>query len=710
MSPDESAPFLLHLLGVKEESGALEVLSPEAVKSRTFEIIRRLAIGGARQRPTVVALEDLHWIDRTSEELFDALAESIAGAPILILATYRPGYRPPWMERSNATQIALAPLSEPDSLAVVRASLGPQTLTDALARVVLDKAEGNPFYLEELSRTLREHTGAEALAVPDTVHGVIMARIDRLPDETRRLLQIASVLGREIPVRWLATLWEGPDLAEAHLRELARMEFLYRRGDREEPAYAFRHALTQEVAYASLLERNREAYHAAAGRGLESLHQGRLDDVVELLAHHFGRSGEAEKALDYALLAAAKARRRWANRESLAHFEAAARRLDAMPDTGANRLRRIDVVVEQAEVKFALGQHQEHIAALSAIRDLVHAAADPRRRAAWYYWVGFLESFTGGRLEIALAHCREASRTADAGGIEEIRGFAECCIGHVSVLAGDLRGALAAGERALAIFEARGNVWWACRALWGLNMATNPLGAWARGLDYCRRALDHGRAVDDLRLKVVGLWRTGSTHIQRGAVETGLGYCEEALGLSPTPFDAAMVRGVHGYGLVRSGRIEAGIGELEETLAWFDRSHLRYTWCVFTSCLAEGYLRAGRRADARAALDRVERLGREVGYRHLQGVAHRLLAESLAPDDEATARHHADTAIAILDEVGAANELARALATRAEIARRAGQGADARPLLERALFVFESLGTLDEPPRVRALLAELGPA
>ena len=147
--------------------------------------------------------------------------------------------------------------------------------------------------------------------------------------------------------------------------------------------------------YAGVLERRRRQNHAAAGHGLEDLYAGRVDDVVELLAHHFGRSAEAEKAVDYAILAAEKAQRRWANTEALAFFEDALRRLATMPDTEPNRLRRIDAVINQAEIKFALGRHAEHVQALEAIKPLVDESADASRAAFWYFWTGFLHSLTG---------------------------------------------------------------------------------------------------------------------------------------------------------------------------------------------------------------------------------------------------------------------------------------------------------------------------
>src|SRR5262249_23743860 len=157
-----------------------------------------------------------------------------------------------------------------------------------------------------------------------------------------------------------------------------------------------------------------------------------------LLAYHFGAGGENEKAVDYTILAAEKAQRRWANTEALAFFDDAIKRLQGLPDTEANRLRRVDAVVKQAEVKFALGRHAEHIQALEGIKTLVEALEDAARRAAWYYWTGFLHSLTGSRPEIPIAYCRQALAIAEAAGLDEIRALSECCLANVYSVSGDL--------------------------------------------------------------------------------------------------------------------------------------------------------------------------------------------------------------------------------------------------------------------------------
>jgi tetratricopeptide (TPR) repeat protein len=484
-------------------------------------------------------------------------------------------------------------------------------------------------------------------------------------------------------------------------------EFLYETSLFSELEYTFKHALLHEVAYKSLLEQHRRIYHAVIGRHLETLYAGRTDGVLELLAHHFGRSTEDEKAVDYALLAAEKIQRRWASTAVLAHLEAALKRLQTMPVTPGNRLRRIDAVLQQGEAKFALGWHAEHIAALEGIRTVVDEVADPRRRATWYFWMGFLHSLTGSRPEMAIAYCCEAVAVATSGGFADLQASAESCLTQAHVCAGDLEEAIAVGERALATFETRGPVWWACRTLWQLITAANARGEWRRGLEYCRRALEHGRAVDDLRLKVVGWCRTGSTHIQRGDLEMGLQCCEEALALAPIPFDTAMIKAVHGHGLVKIGHMEAGIAELTTAVAWFEQSHLHYTRLVFALRLGEAYLRHGERAQARAHFEEILATSQEAGYRHLVGVAERFLGETLMHQEPVAAAAHLTAAVQLLEEIGARNEVAKALVAQAHLRRATGDLAGARGLLERALVLFEMLGTLDEPRRVQALLATL---
>jgi len=711
---DEPPALLRHLLGIEDSAELLTRLQGAQLKERTFDVLRRLFTHMTDEQPVVIIVENLHWIDATSQEFLAQLAPAVTGNRLLLIVTTRLGASPPWLP-AEAESITMEGITPAALLDMMCALIGCAQVADPLYEVLRAKSEGNPLYVEEIVHQLRE-TGAiaveegearlvsDTISIPETVHDIIAARIDRLADALKRTLQGAAVIGRQFGAGLLGRVLDVNGGLVSRLTELEQLVFIFLAAPEPDRTYSFKHALTQEVAYGSLLERRRRLYHAAVGAGLEELYRGRTEEVVELLAYHFARSAEAEKAVDYAIEAGEKAQRRWATPEALAHFDSALKRLDTMPDSEPNRLRRIDVVVKQSEIMFALGRHAEQVRALEAIKETVQSVADPRRQAAWLYWAGFLHSLTGASPRVSIAYCRRASEIAETGGFADLRAFADCSLSHVYLAAGNLAGALETGERALEMFEHRGNVWWACRALWALSPVANALGQWERGLEYCRRALAHGTALNDLRMKVVGWWRTGSTHIQRGDAAAGLACCDEANRLGPIAFDAAMIKAVRGYGLIKVGDVETGTRDLADAVAWFEQSNLRYTRALFASWLTECRLRAGDRDAARELLGGLLETTRAEGYRHLEGVVLRLLGECCIQDKPDEALVHLDEAALILQEVGARNEAVKTVVARAELRLAADNAADATALLSQAAAMFETLGTLDEPVRVRELL------
>jgi tetratricopeptide (TPR) repeat protein len=275
------------------------------------------------------------------------------------------------------------------------------------------------------------------------------------------------------------------------------------------------------------------------------------------------------------------------------------------------------------------------------------------------------------------------------------------------MIAGRLREAIEVGERALNTFETLGNLWGAFRTICQIQPAALALGEWETSLQYCRRALEHGETLKDLRIKVVGLWRTGAVHVHRGDVKQGIQYCNEALALGALPFDAAMAKAVAGYGQIKAGRLDDGIADLEEAVAWFANLRLRYTYARYAVWLAEGHLRRGDRAAARDLIEDVLQTSRSTGYLQMEGVASWLMGECLAPEAPASAEPHVEKAMVILDRISARNDLARAMLTRVSLRQAAGDVAAATRLLDQAEAIFRALSTIDEPARVEAARASL---
>jgi predicted ATPase len=322
-------PAMLALLDVPVDAPQWQSLEPHQRRQRTLEAGKHLLLRESQVQPLLVVVEDLQWIDTETQACLDTLVESLPAARFLLLVNYRPEYQHGWGSKTAYTQLRLDPLPEASANTLLQALVGDDPSLEPVRHLLITRTAGNPFFLEESLRTLVE-TGVlvgergdqrlvqalPTIQTPATVQAVLAARIDRLPPEEKLLLQTAAVIGTEVPFSLLQAIAELPE--EALRRSLAHLqatEFLYEARLFPELEYTFKHTLIQEVAYRSLLERHRQAYHAAVGRSLEALYAGRTDEVLQLLAYHFGHSREDEPAVEYAILAAEKAQQRWANTE-----------------------------------------------------------------------------------------------------------------------------------------------------------------------------------------------------------------------------------------------------------------------------------------------------------------------------------------------------------------------------------------------------------
>jgi class 3 adenylate cyclase/tetratricopeptide (TPR) repeat protein len=412
MDPADATPYLLHFLGVDEGAERVADLPPDVIRPRTFRILRDMTVKAAQRRPLVLVIEDVHWIDQSSEEYLLALADSLAGAPILLVATTRPGARPPWMDKSYATQLTLRPLSSAESLTLAR-SVAVEALSEEVAETILRKAEGNPFFLEELTRTALEQVGD---VLPDTIHAVLAARIDRLPSETKTVLKTAAVLGREFSTGLLEAVCDGGDLSP-HLKELLRRELLYERVGADSPVYVFKHALTQEVAYDSLLSERRRQVHRRVVKEIERLHRTRLTEHIEHLAYHAFRGQMWEEAAQYARQAGLKAAARKANREAVAMFEQALTAVENVPNGLREAGLAIDLRFDLKNALVLLGELRGVFALLDEAERLARAA-DDTGRVGWSLMHQGHSSYMAGNFarvgELAQTTLRIAGTVHDA--------------------------------------------------------------------------------------------------------------------------------------------------------------------------------------------------------------------------------------------------------------------------------------------------------
>ena len=340
-------PFFLELLSVKDSGIDALSLSPQLKKARSIEALNRNVLMGSEIRPVVMAVEDLHWIDESSEERFKSLLENISGARVFLIFTYRPEFVHTWGGRSYHSQVNLNRLSNRESLAMVAHLLGTEDIDTDLEELILEKTEGVPFFIEEFIRSLRDLRIIErknsryqlagkiqGLPIPSTIHDVIMARVDTLAEEAKEVLHIGSVIGREFRhdlITKVISLSESELLS--NLSALKDSELVYERGVFPQSAYVFKHALTQDVVYDSILTKRRKQIHEQVGRAIESLHKERLEEFYEVLALHYTEAGLDEKAIDYCQRAGRRANERSAYQEAINHLTTGLTLLQNLPES-----------------------------------------------------------------------------------------------------------------------------------------------------------------------------------------------------------------------------------------------------------------------------------------------------------------------------------------------------------------------------------------
>ena len=352
-SLEDTLPYLFALLGIEDQPSPLQQMDAQIRRRRTFEALKRLFLRESLNQPLILIFEDLHWIDSETQGVLATLSESVASARLLLLVNYRPEYKSEWGQKTYYTQLRLVPFGQAEAEEFLAALVGDAASLKSLKQLMLEKTEGTPFFMEEVVQTLAEEgvlVGARGhyrltdqtptFHIPTTVHSVLAARIDRLAPEEKALLQQLAVIGREFPLSLIRQVIAQPEEElYGRLASLQRKEFLYEQPAFPEVEYLFKHALTQEVAYQSVLHERRKALHERTAQAIEALYPERLEDHYSDLAHHYSRSGDTQKAVEYLQLAGQQAVQRSAHAEAISHLTTALESLTALPDT-PERLRQ----------------------------------------------------------------------------------------------------------------------------------------------------------------------------------------------------------------------------------------------------------------------------------------------------------------------------------------------------------------------------------
>jgi class 3 adenylate cyclase/tetratricopeptide (TPR) repeat protein len=572
-----AAPYLKALLSIDPGDAAVKAMSPAERRGETFEALRSLFVRAAERRPQILVIEDLHWIDSASEQFLATLMDSVPALRLLIVFTYRPGYTSPFGERSYFRRVVPAALTAEDSARMAAAVLATDSLPDELRTLLAGKAEGNPFYVEEMVKSLEESGAlrrvgtryelarpASEISIPGTIQDVIAARIDRLSEAPKRTLQLASVIGREFTRRLVDRLAEIRERTEEFLRELTALELVNERRRYPELAYMFKHALTQDVAYGSLLVQRRKELHRLVGLAIEELYADRLPEHLEMLAYHFARAEDWERALDYLVKAAEKATKAFGLRQAIDLYGEAletARRLgERVPTATFMAIHR-----ERADLFFGIGDFDRSRTEAEALVELSRRVQDRPAEAGALVQVAsalqWMEDFPP-----ALERTREAIEIAESSGAQAPLGRALYVQGYVHLVSGRLEAAEENLGRALAIGRVGHDISRQGLALHSLAMRRSWQGEYQASLKVANEAVEIAREHRLVIPLLRGLWNTGVAWADLGDYDKALAALNEGLALAEKVGDEAQIpriRNTLGWLRIDCGDFASGIEQSE---------------------------------------------------------------------------------------------------------------------------------------------------
>lgn len=645
-----ASPWVPAVLGLIVSASGEATPSPEAVRDHTFEALQQVLIAQQARQPLLIVLEDLHDIDRLSGELLAAFAGVMPGKRILLVGTARPGASLSWAGRASATQIALTPLGSADSRRVLTSALGGRPAGEDVVTALVARGEGNPLFLEELARNLPASEARSISRVPETVHDVLGMRIHRLPATARDVLQLAAVIGRDVPQAVLesASLL-APDVVGENLALLQAEEFLYATSLGPHAEYTFNHALTWEVAYDSVIEDGRAGLHAQVITAIEHLYPSRLGEHAERLAEHSRRARNWDKTVTYARQAGHKALARSAHHEAVEAFETALGALARLPDTEATRTLGVDLRLETRGALTALGEFarvQERLAEAEALaRTLADEIRLGRVRA---YQTSYYRQI-GDRAR-ALEAGQHALRIGEERGDLALRATAGIYLGHVHYDVGDYRtasdlfsGVVAAvgDQHRLERFGLPYIV--SVHARSWLALSLGERGEFEPAIAHARDALVIAETTDHPTTLTSAQMGLGRVLHRAGRVAEAIPVLESALELARANRIQLLLPTIAeslGLSYAQSERIEQGVKLLEEAMHVHvtTRGHAGLAWRA--ASLSTGYLLAGRDADALRLGQQALELAEKHGERGLRVYALTALAEAadaLTPADRANA-------------------------------------------------------------------------
>ncbi len=704
-------PYLLELLSVKDSGIDQISMSPEAKKDRINEAIKRIVLKGSEIRPVIIAFEDLHWIDKSSEDVVKSHLESIPGSKVLLIFTYRPEFVHTWGAKSYHNQLTLHRLSNRESLEMVTHILGTREIEKSLEEIILEKTEGVPFFIEEFIKSLKDlniierkenvyclSKDVQKLAIPSTIQDVIMARVDSLPERAKEVLQTGSVIEREFsyPLINRVTGFSETELF-SHLSVLKDSELLYERGVYPQSNYIFKHALTREVVYDSILAKRKKKLHEEIGSAIEQLYKDNLSEHCEVLAEHYFLSENYSKAGEYSRLASRKAEKTASLNDAIAYTKKRITSLELLPQTEDVQKQTIDARTVLGLYMVEMNYHTEAIEATNPIIDLAIKLNYKRRLCQIYTTMGSYDFMVEDNYPGAFKALEEALKLS-----EEVKDF-------VSLVFASYWYAIALGysgefEKAGNYFRRALDINMAVKNLWGIVVMKCSL-AYFSYFYNGKISLQFETTNDALRIAEESgdIYSKAYAYLHHGVAYFGRGLLEEA--------EKHLLKGVEFCERINLHSWNAGglfhLGEIYFWMGDFPRSKECYEkgwWLAEHNRLVPSLVSAGKVALVRSKVMNKEKdVNLEPLYTYprnnkvkvLEGLIQRYIGETLLNIDDqhlSEAEHWIQKAIEADQRNGLMFLLGHDYALYADLFKRKGDRLKAQENLGKAIKILKECG------------------
>ncbi|EFK06341.1 adenylate and Guanylate cyclase catalytic domain protein [delta proteobacterium NaphS2] len=727
-------PPIYDLLSLKVEDKIYLELDPRVKREKLFEALRNLIVRGSQERPLVLAIEDLHWIDKTTEEFLDYFIGWLATTRVMLILLYRPEYIHQWAGKSYFSRIGVDQLSLKSSAQLVKAILEGGETDPELSELILNRAAGNPLFMEELTHSLLENGAIEIkdqryvlcrastdLQVPDTVQGIISARLDRLEDNLKRTMQVASVIGRDFAFRILQTITGMREELKSYLLNLQGLEFIYEKNLFPELEYIFKHALTQEVAYNSLLLKRRKEIHEKIGQAIEGLYAERLEEFYEMLAFHYAKSENLSKACRYLKLSGDKARGNFSTSEAVRFYKEALDLLGDQPENQNTGQVRLEILQTMAYPLRALGYPEGSLECLEEGETLARALGDQRARASFQTQIGVHYLISGGDPKKGREYIERGLEGAEL--TEEVELIVPTTYELITsqMIEGDFSGACRLAPKVISLIEKThtehnpfgrpANIYSQLHGFYGVGLGA--MGSFTEGEGQLDKGLSLARDLNNLiSIAIIEMWY-GILCLFKGDMErhirhhlTSIEYLEKSqLRIFLGPVWAWL-----GAAYLFQGEINRALQCAEKGLKIHTELNIPFFIGSIHRCLCEIHLKLGNLENARVHGEQAVDLAKRNNERFMEAEARITLGRVIAARERTSleeARGLVLQGITMLDELGIRPYYAIGLLYLAGLYVSESKEVAALEHLKRAEGMFQEMGMVYWLDKVQEALATL---